>query len=142
MNHTTRELLDTNVLVYSLDASTSEAAKQRIAQEVLARRDVTLVISTQVLQELYVATTRKISQPLSEEEASKVVEDLSRLPLVQIDADAIAAGIRRSRRYQLSLWDAMIVQAAVESSCGTILSEELQDESTIDGVKIVDPFRA
>src|SRR5580658_8535489 len=53
-----RIFLDTNVLVYLFDGS--EARKQARAQERLTteRRRSELVISTQVLQELYSALTR------------------------------------------------------------------------------------
>ena len=54
-----RTFVDTNVLVYAHDASETE--KQPIARAVLEElwADRSGVVSTQVLQELYVVATRK-----------------------------------------------------------------------------------
>jgi len=47
---------DTNVLLYSVSTVPEEAAKARMAQALLASRDI--AISVQVLQEFYVQATR------------------------------------------------------------------------------------
>lgn len=55
-----KTFLDSNVLVYSVDHAPAERAKHDRAVEVLAERPESLVVSTQVLQEFYVVTTRKL----------------------------------------------------------------------------------
>jgi predicted nucleic acid-binding protein len=39
-----------------------------------------------------------------------------------------------------SFYDSLIVAAAVDTGCSTLLSEDLQDGRTVQGVKIVNPF--
>lgn len=136
-----RSFVDTNVLVYRVDGA--EPAKRRVAARVLEEaRPGTLAISTQVLAEFYVTTTRKLARPLSASDARKAVEYLCLLPVVPADAALIQAGIALSQRYQLSLWDALIVQAALVAQCQRILSEDLQDGAVIESVVIENPFRA
>ena len=43
-------------------------------------------------------------------------------------------------RYQLHFWDAMIVAAATTLGASTILSEDLQDGQTIEGIVIRNPL--
>ena len=103
----TTTFVDTNVLVYAYDQS--EATKQPIAQAVLERlwADRSGVISTQILQELYVTLTRKAGIPV--ETALSVLDDLSQWLVFSVDCRAIrdAAVIARDRR--LSFWDALLV---------------------------------
>jgi predicted nucleic acid-binding protein len=137
---TERSFVDTNVLVYRFDHG--EPAKRAVAKRLLDRAlPGSLVISTQVLAEFYVVTTRKLSRPLRPDLASEAVERLSALPVVGADAESVRSGIDLSRATGLSLWDALIVQAAALAHCDRILSEDLQDGAVIEGVRVEDPFR-
>jgi predicted nucleic acid-binding protein len=59
---------------------------------------------------------------------------------VSIDASLVRAAIATARQFQLSYWDALIIEAAVASGCATLLSEDLQAGAVIHGVEIVNPF--
>lgn len=85
-------------------------------------------------------TTRKLAQPLSEEDAASAVEQLSELPVIGCDSELIRTAIGVSRSAQLSLWDALIVQAAVVGGCQRILTEDLRHGAVIIGVHIENPF--
>ncbi|MDD2201339.1 MAG: PIN domain-containing protein [Firmicutes bacterium] len=64
-----RALIDTNVLVYAYDIS--EPEKQTCALDLLhglAERE-TGVVSTLIMEEMFVVLTRKLSSPLSVEQA-------------------------------------------------------------------------
>ncbi len=131
--------LDTNVVVYAFDDD--EPEKQERARAVLdAPATEVLVLSAQVLAEFYVTVTRKLARPLAPASAREAVAALSELPVVSADADLVLAGIELSDRYQISLWDGLIVQAAVAAGCETILTEDLADGSLLAGVRIQNPF--
>lgn len=137
---TARVFVDTNVLVYRFDADSPEKrtrARQILEEEGKAAR---LVLSTQVLQELYVTLTRKLARPLSEADAFEVVQHLLACPVVQVDSALITEAMLFSREHQVSFWDALIVQAARRANCDTLLSEDLQDGRKIDGLTIINPF--
>ena len=131
------DFLDTNVVVYAFD--TADPEKKRAAIGVLqsGRR---LVVSTQVLVETWWVLTRRLERPLSEEAASEVIDELCRLPVVSTDADLVRRAITTSRRWQLAVWDALIVEAARSSGCNRILTEDLQDGQDFDRVKVENPF--
>jgi len=131
------DFLDTNVVVYAFD--TADRVKQRAAIDVLesGRR---LVVSTQVLLEAWWVLTRRLERPLSEDAAGEVIDELCRLPVVSTDADLVRRAITTSRRCQLAVWDALIVEAARSSGCDRILTEDLQAGQDFDGVTIENPF--
>lgn len=137
---TGRTFIDTNILVYSVDESPAEKAKHARALELLAARPEDLVVSTQVLQEFYVVTTRKLKNPLSEEIAARAVKGVARLDVVSVDVPLVLAAVDTSRMVQLSFWDALIIEAASRAGCDRVLSEDLNAGQAIRGVRIENPF--
>ena len=136
---TERVFIDTNVLLYAddLDAGTKRERAQSLVRQ--AYVDGNGVISTQVLQEFFVASTRKLGVPA--EIARRKVELLARLDVVTIEPSLVLDAIDLHRLHSLSFWDALILRAASASGCQRLLSEDLQSGRTIAGVKIENPFR-
>jgi predicted nucleic acid-binding protein len=99
-----------------------------------------LELSTQVLQEFYVAVTRKLVSPLDSDAPFEAVRNLSALLVVQIDPSLILLAIRRSQVARLSFWDSLIVEAALATQATLVYSEDLQDGRVIEGLRIVNPF--
>ena len=135
-----RVFIDTNVIVYADDLDAG--AKREQAQEILRRVfiDGNGVISTQVLQEFFVASTRKLG--VAPETARRKVELLARLDVVTIEPSLIVDAIDLHRLHSLSFWDALIVQAAAASGCRRLLTEDLQSGRSIAGVQIENPFES
>lgn len=135
-----RTFVDTNVLVYLFDDA--EKKKQARAKERLARErgERELVISTQILQELYVALTRGPSPIASHEIAATAVREAAALTVVQVDVPLIASSIDACQRHQLSFWDALVLRAAAQAGCDRLLSEDLNAGQVIDGVVVENPF--
>jgi predicted nucleic acid-binding protein len=134
-----RSFLDTNILVYTDDKAAP--AKQRRALELVAehRRAGTGVLSLQVLQEYFVTVTRKLRVDAAV--ARRKIELLSEFEVLTPDVADVLAAIDLHRLHGFSFWDALVVRAAKQSGCAILLSEDLQDTRTIDGVQIVNPFR-
>jgi predicted nucleic acid-binding protein len=132
--------VDTNVLVYAFDKSGSpkQRAAQRLMNE-LMEKDL-LRVSTQVLQELFVTLTRKVSQPCSIKEALAVLEDLTAWPLMVVDYQAIRAAAGLADRAKLSFWDALVVVAAARTGAVVLYTEDLNDGQEILGVRVSNPF--
>lgn len=137
---TGRTFLDSNILVYSVDESPAEKIKHARAVEILSGRVEDLVVSTQVLQEFYVVTTRRLKNPLSEERAAQAVRGIAKLDVVGVDASLVLAAVDTSRTAKVSLWDALIMEAASRAGCVRVLSEDLNAGQVIGGVKIENPF--
>ena len=134
--------VDTNVLVYAFDKSSSP--KKRIAHRLmneLMEKD-RLRVSTQVLQELFVTLTKKVSQRCSSEEALAVLEDLTAWPLMVVDYATVRAAVGLADQARLSFWDALIVVAAARTGAAVLYTEDLNDGQEILGVRICNPFAA
>jgi len=133
--------VDTNILLYSRDAS--EPDKQAVASarldELWEKRSGRL--SIQVLNEYFVNVTRKLDPGLSAEEAWDDIEALSAWQPLPLDMAVLTRAFAVHGRYQLSWWDSMIVAAAEIAGCSRILSEDLSDGANYFGITVENPFR-
>ena len=73
---------------------------------------------------------------------TQLVRDFAAFPVVSTDAPLVVAAVALSRRHRLSLWDCMIVVAARAGGATELLTEDLQHGQILEGVRIVNPFRA
>ena len=133
-----KAFLDTNVLVYLFDHDSP--AKQRRARAVLEAEGSSAAVSTHVLQEFYVTVTRKLGHPMPERDAEAAVHELAALEVIPVDGLLVLSGIARSRKDRLSLWDALIIEAALQGGCGRLLTEDLQDGRRFGALRVENPF--
>ena len=141
MNYTKGKFfVDTNLLVYAYDSSAGK--KWRTSLEVLSSLWIhrTGVISTQVIQELFVSVTQKVKNPIPPEAAKEIVSDLLRWPLVVNDGKNILRAVDLQVRYHFSFWDSLILQAAIASKSEFLLSEDFQSGQVVESVTIFNPF--
>lgn len=131
--------LDSNILVYTDDHDAPK--KQAIALQLVeaAHADGKAYVSTQVLEEYYVAATRKLG--VTAPVARAKVELFARLNVARIEVDDILAAIDLQRLHQLSFWDALLVQCARRAGCATLITENLQDGRRFDGLEVQNPFK-
>lgn len=132
--------VDTNVLVYARDRS--DETKHRRALDWLAAlwEERAGRLSWQVLQEYYVAATRKLDPPRDASDAREDVTSLVTWKPVPVDLRVVDTAWAIQDRYGLSWWDALIVAAAQAGECTYLLTEDLQDGQDLGGVTVVDPF--
>jgi predicted nucleic acid-binding protein len=132
--------VDTNVLLYAVSRDAGERDKARRANDLLAARDIAL--SVQVLQEFYVQATRATRpDPLTHGQAAALVESFLRFTVADITTDVMLAALATRARFQLSYWDAAILEAARSLGCVVVLSEDLGDGQDYGGVRVENPFR-
>jgi predicted nucleic acid-binding protein len=131
--------VDTNVLMYSVSPTLHEKAKRDIADAILDSDD--LCLSVQVLQEFYTQATRPTrAGRLRADEAATLVSTWRRLRIVDLTITIVERAITASQRWQISYWDAAIIESARTAGCATVLSEDLQHGQNFDGVRVVNPF--
>lgn len=133
-----RSFFDTNVLVYTDDDDAPDKKGRALELYDECRAAGTGVVSTQVLQEYFVATTRKLGVDVAV--ARRKAELFGRLQLVPIRMDDILGAIDLHRIHSLSFWEALIVRAASVAGCRRLYSEDLQAGWRLDGLEIIDPF--
>jgi predicted nucleic acid-binding protein len=134
-----RSFFDTNVLIYSDDHDSPEKRERALDLLDAARLGGTGVVSTQVLQEYFVVTTRKLG--VSASVARRKVELLARLDTVLVDVSDVIAAIDLHRLHELSFWDALVIRAAQNAGCRVLYSEDLRHGWCLDDLEIVNPFR-
>jgi predicted nucleic acid-binding protein len=135
-----RMFIDTNILVYAHDADAGEkhAAAAKTVADLWESRDG--VISTQVLQELYVALTRKVASSITRNTARRLIKNYLAWDLVVNDGAILLHASEIEGNYRLSFWDGLIVAAAYAKNAAVILTEDLSHGQTIEGIRIQNPF--
>ena len=130
-----KAFLDTNVLVYAL---AEDDPRSMPAQELLASGGV---LSVQILNEFVSVARRKILMSWSDvTEALDAFRVLCPSPL-PITMEMHEAALKIAEKHGYSIYDALVVAAALEAGCATLYSEDLRDGQTIDGqLTIRNPF--
>lgn len=127
------EFADTNVVLYLLD----DGPKAERAEEILGQGPR---ISVQVLNEAMVNCRRKAG--LSWEDTGAFLEGIKSLcPVEDLTVQTHQVGRALAEKYQLSVYDAMIVSAALIAGCTTLWTEDMHDGLLVeDRLRIVNPF--
>lgn len=140
-NDSTAILLDTNVLVYTIDPR--DTAKQTQAIAVVDRlvQDERAVISVQCLTEFFNAVTRRLPDALTATEASTRTGQFARTcRVVDLTAPIVLEAYRGVTLYRLSLWDSLIWASAKLSQLPIILTEDAEHGRFLEGVRFLNPF--
>ncbi len=137
-----RYFVDTNILMYAHDASTGVKHERAKALVEELWRDRTGVVSTQVLQELAVNLRRKARRPIDAKATRDIVADYLTWQVVVNGGEAILDALDIEKRFQLSFWDALIVQAAQSSGAEVLYSEDLADRQQYGSVRVINPLSA
>ena len=137
-----RYFVDTNILMYAHD--TSAGPKHERARAIVEElwRDRTGVVSTQVLQELSVNLRRRAGRPLDTKATRELVVDYLTWQVEVNGGDSILEALDLETRYQISFWDALVLQAAQASGAAILYSEDLSHGQTYGSVRVINPLRA
>jgi predicted nucleic acid-binding protein len=127
---------DTSVLLYLLS---SDTAKSDRVETLLADRGT---ISVQVLNEFAAVAIRKLKMPLPEvREVLDTIRAVCDVETVTIETHDRALAI--VERYGFSLYDSLLIAAALIADCKVLYSEDLQHGQLIDRqLRVVNPFSA
>lgn len=130
--------LDTNLWIYFFTKDSLNKA-ERIA-DLINIHLPSLLISTQVLGELYNVLTRK--RIFSNTEAQAIVSGLANRTLVlDIDTDKVLQAMEINIRYGYLYWDSLIIATALQSNCGTLYPEDMQHDQLIESkLRIINPL--
>jgi len=130
------DFFDTNVVLYLLSADTAKADR---AEDLLALGGT---ISVQVLNEFVAVASRKLRMSLME--IREVLTQIRAVCTVEpITVETHERALRIADRYGMSIYDALIVSAALLAGCETLHSEDMQDGQVIDRkLTIRNPFAA
>ncbi|SFH29706.1 Predicted nucleic acid-binding protein, contains PIN domain [Palleronia marisminoris] len=128
------EFVDTNVVLYLLD---DDGRKADRAETILEQRPR---ISVQVLNEAMVNCRRKAG--LSWDETGAFLMDIQAVCSVDdLTLQTHEVGRALAERYGFSVYDSMIVAAALIAGCTTLWTEDMHDGLLVEGqLRLVNPF--
>jgi predicted nucleic acid-binding protein len=124
---------DTNVLLYLLS---KDAAKADRAEALLASGGI---VSVQVLNEFASVASRKLAMTISE--IREFLSTIRAICIVKpVDIETHQLGLDVAERHGFSIYDALIVAAAVRAGCAVLYTEDLQHGRMIEKLQIKNPF--
>lgn len=109
-----------------------------MARTVLTDQPEEIIISTQVLSEFFWVATRNLK--LDPRVAREGVRQMAMLRVVAVDHRLVLRATDTALNTRLSIWDALIVEAAATAGSDHLLTEDLDDGQIIRDVRIVNPF--
>jgi predicted nucleic acid-binding protein len=126
---------DTNVILYLLSADTAKADK---AEQLLALGGT---IGVQVLNEFVAVASKKLRMPMRE--IREVMAPIRAVcAVVPMTTETHDRALNIAQRCGLSIYDSLIVSAALLAGCRTLHSEDMQDGQVIDRqLTIQNPFK-
>ena len=131
--------LDTNILLYAVSTSATEADKALTSRSLIQSAD--WAWSAQVAAEFIRASTSpRHSKPLTRAEARRWVEIWMAFPMADIDGMLVLEAVQIAERFQISYFDAQILAAAKRLECTTVYSEDLNHGQDYGGVRVLNPF--
>jgi len=134
-----KAFFDTNVLLYMY--SSADAGKQLRARELY--RDYSamgrVVVSTQVVQEFFVAALRKLALP--RQFVREIITALLDSNLIIVESLQIRTAMDLEERYGISFWDALVIAAAQSAGAEVLFTEDLNDGQCYGSVVAQNPFR-
>lgn len=131
---------DTNIFIYAVDAGEPAKQAKALARITRARSEGVVALSTQVLQEFYAITTRKLRPALSATQAAQFVQQLCEFKVLGADAQSIQAACKLVAEHQLAWWDALILEAALRARATVLVSEDGQAGQRFGSLVVENPF--
>jgi predicted nucleic acid-binding protein len=133
-----RIALDTNVLAYAEGVNGAQKKAQALQLiERLPSGNVSLPVQT--LGELFQLLLRKRNYtPVQARTAILTWRDA--YPLIETSDEVLVAAVELAVIHRFTLWDGVVLGAAREGGCRLLLSEDLQDGFTWNGVTVANPF--
>lgn len=134
-----RFTLDTNILVYAVDAR--EGRKREFAIEIIeAALGLDCALALQVVGEFYAAATTKLKLD-PKDAAARAAQLIAGFVTFGYSVHAVRAALEEAPKGRFSYWDGVLLASAAEAGCTTILSEDMADGARFGSIAVANPFR-
>jgi predicted nucleic acid-binding protein len=135
-----RFTLDTNILVYAVDAR--EGRKRELATRIIeAAAGLDCPLALQVLGEFYAAATAKLKLE-AKDAADRAAHLLAGFDTFGASVHAVRAALEEAPKGRFSYWDGVLLASAAEAGCTTIFSEDRADGARFGSIAVANPFRS
>ena len=128
--------LDTSLWIYLY----SDKVKGRKIKQLVTDRFENIIVSTQVLGELFHVLTKKGLK--DKKEAKEIVSEIAgHFQVAAISLPTVNHAVNLHVKHGYSYWDSLIISSAMENGCKLLYTEDLQGDQVIDGkLKIETPL--
>jgi predicted nucleic acid-binding protein len=129
-----KPFFDTNVVLYTFRP---DDVRGRVAETLLAAGGT---LSVQVLNEFVAVARRKLHRTWKEVRRALDILRVFCLEPVALRVETHDRAVRIAERHGYSIFDSLIIAAALDAGATTLYSEDMRDGQTIDGLTIRNPF--
>jgi len=129
-----KPFFDTNVILY---AFRQDDSRNQIAESLLAAGGA---LSVQVLNEFVAVTRRKLGKTWEEVRSALDILRVFCPEPVPLTGEIHNRAVAIAERYGYSIFDSLIIAAALHAGANTLYSEDMRDGQVIDGLTIRNPF--
>ena len=139
-----RVALDTSILVYAegMAPLPPDAHKPAVARAMLAGpAPAQVLVPAQALGELFRVLVGKGGRSRTAARLA-IISWRDSFAVAATTETTMLAAVDLATDHAMSIWDAVILSAAVDAGCRLLLSEDMQDGFTCRGLTVVDPFAA
>jgi predicted nucleic acid-binding protein len=132
-----KPFLDTNVVLYAFHEGAPCGQK---AESLLVKGGV---ISVQVLNEFAAVARRKLNKSWEEVRRALGILRIFCTEPAPVTVKTHEAALQIAEHYKYSIYDSLIIAAALETGCNIVYSEDLQDGQVIENtLTIRNPFKS
>lgn len=119
--------VDSNIWIYLY----STDAKALLARKAVDKHFNSIILSTQVIGEVFHSLSRKGIR--SKDEARTIINDLvETFTVVDVTTPIASRAMDICIRYGFTYWDSLIVATALEYNCSNLFSEDLQNKQIFE----------
>lgn len=134
-----RFTLDTNILVYAVDAR-DETKRAFAARIIAAAARLDCPLALQAVGEFYAAATRKLKLG-AKDAATRTAHLIAGFDTFGYSVHAVRAALEEAPKGRFSYWDGVLLASAAEAGCTTIFSEDMADGARFGSIAVANPFR-
>ncbi len=134
-----RVAIDTNILIYAF-ITDDDDPRHPVATNLMIRAAFAdAVLPAQILGEFANVIRRRFAHYATDaaDQIAGWSETFLVIPTTEVEVER---GARLAHRHQLQSWDAVIWQAVKTGGADYLISEDMQDGLSIDGLTVVNPF--
>lgn len=132
-------LIDSNIWLYAF-IETQNAGKSSIAKSVIQNKDISIVVSTQIINEVCVNLIKKAN--FSEEKIRELIESFyKKYGVIGIEREIFFKSSEMREQHNFSFWDSIIFTSALYAGADILYSEDMQDGFVIEKTQIINPFK-
>ena len=134
-----RFTLDTNILVYAVDAH-EERKRDFAARIIEAAAGLDCPLALQVVGEFYAAAISKLKLDANDA-AARAAQLIAGFDTFGYSVHAVRAALEEAPKGRFSYWDGVLLASAAEAGCTTIFSEDMADGARFGSIAVANPFQ-